>query len=168
MKGVNQKYCNKSITLKEEELHQSICKAINHPIEHQDEFIAIMISHLESVITGKDANTDIYAIQHQITELNRLRDVTINTRMNTNGDKSKYNTEIINLTKQIQHLREQLEIEKEKVTMNEVLNVEVERIKNILADYKNHILQYDELMVRTLIEHIRVITLFFTKHDKSY
>lgn len=69
------KYCNKSVILKEEELHQSICKAINHPIEHQDEFIAIMMSHLESVITGKDANTDIYAIQHQITELNRLRDI---------------------------------------------------------------------------------------------
>ena len=69
------KYCNKSITLKEEELHQSICKAISQTIEHQDEFIAIMMSHLESVITGKDANTDIYAIQHQITELNRLRDI---------------------------------------------------------------------------------------------
>ena len=116
-----------------------------------------MMSHLESVITGKDANTDIYAIQHQITGLNRLRDVTINTRMNSSGDKSRYNSEIINLTKQIQHLREQLEIEKEKVTMNEVLNIEVERIKNILADYKNHVLQYDELMVRTLIEHIRVM-----------
>lgn len=41
--------------------------------------------------------------------------------------------------------------------MNEILNIEVERIKNILADYKNHVLQYDELMVRTLIERIRVM-----------
>lgn len=46
------KYCNKSVTLKEE-LHQSICKAISQTIEHQDEFIAIMMSNLESVITGK-------------------------------------------------------------------------------------------------------------------
>ncbi len=99
-----------------------------------------MMPNLESVITRKDSNTDIYAIQQQITELNKLRDVTIDSRMNTNGDKSKYNPEIINLIKQIQHLREQLEIEKEKVTINEVLNVEVERIKNILADYRNHIL----------------------------
>lgn len=116
-----------------------------------------MMSHLESVITGKDANTDIYAIQHQIVELKKLREVTINIKINIKGDKLKYIIEIINLTKQIQHLREQLEIEKEKVTMNEVLNIEVERIKNILADYKNHVLQYDELMVRTLIEHIRVM-----------
>lgn len=130
------KYCNKSITFKEEELQQSISKTI----EYQDEFITIMMPNLESVITRKDSNTDIYAIQQQITELNKLRDVTIDSRMNTNGDKSKYNPEIINLIKQIQHLREQLEIEKEKVTINEVLNVEVERIKNILADYRNHIL----------------------------
>lgn len=54
-------------------------------------------------------------------------------------------------------MREQLEIEKEKVTINEVLNVEVERIKNILADYKNHFFQYDELIIRTLIERIRVM-----------
>ena len=89
------KYCNKSVILKEEKLQQSICKAISKTIEHQDEFIAIMMSNLESVITGKDANLDIYAIPHQITELNRLSDVTINTRMNTSGDKSKYNIEII-------------------------------------------------------------------------
>ena len=56
------KYCNKSVILKEEKLQQSICKAISKTIEHQDEFIAIMMSNLESVITGKDANLDIYAI----------------------------------------------------------------------------------------------------------
>ena len=59
-------------------------------------------------------------------------------------------------------MREQLEIEKEKVTMNVILNIEVERIKNILAEYKNHILQYDELIVRTLIERIRVIPVSYT------
>ena len=81
------KYCNQSITIKEEDLQQSICKAISQAIECQDEIIEIMMSNLESVMTGKKANTDIYAIQHQITELNRLRDVTINTRMDINGDK---------------------------------------------------------------------------------
>ncbi|GEM_PF-1150899 len=152
------KYCNKSITIKEEELQQSICKAISQTIECQAEVIVIMMSNLESVITGKNANTDIYAIQHQISELNRLREVTINTRMNTNGDKSKYNIEIINLTKQIEHLREQLVVKKEKVTMNESLNMEVKRIKSILNNYKNQILQYDELMVRSLVERIRVMS----------
>ena len=81
------KYCYQSITIKEEDLQQSICKAISQAIECQDEIIEIMMSNLESVMTGKKANTDIYAIQHQITELNRLRDVTINTRMDINGDK---------------------------------------------------------------------------------
>lgn len=171
LKGVNQKvwrcsnraehgkkYCNQSITIKEEDLQQSICKAISQAIECQDEIIAIMMSNLESVMTGKNANTDIYAIQHQITELNKLRDDTINKRMNTSGDKSKYNIEIINLTKQIEYLREQLVIEKEKVTMNESLNMEIERIKNILNNYKNHILQYDEIMIRSLVERIRVMS----------
>ena len=44
------KYCNQSITIKEEDLQQSICKAISQAIECQDE---IMMSNLESVMTGK-------------------------------------------------------------------------------------------------------------------
>lgn len=55
-------------------------------------------------------------------------------------------------------MREQLVIEKEKVTMNESLNMEIERIKNILNNYKNHILQYDEIMIRSLVERIRVMS----------
>lgn len=92
------KYCKKSITIKEE-LQQSIYKSISQTIKYQDEFIAILMYNLESVIIGKDANTDIYAIQHQITELKELRDITINSRINMKGDKSRYNNEIINLTK---------------------------------------------------------------------
>lgn len=47
------KYCNQSITIKEEDLQQSICKAISQAIECQDEIIEIMMSNLESVMTGK-------------------------------------------------------------------------------------------------------------------
>ena len=36
-----------------------------------------MMSNLESIITWKDANTDIYAIERQIKELDKLRDETI-------------------------------------------------------------------------------------------
>jgi hypothetical protein len=41
----------------------------------------------------------IYAIQYQIVELKKLRDVTINIKINIKGDKLKYIIEIINLTK---------------------------------------------------------------------
>lgn len=46
---------------------------------------------------------------------------------------------------------------KKEVTIDEILYVEVERIKNILINYKNQILQYDELMVRTFVKHIKVM-----------
>lgn len=97
-------------------------------------------------------------IQHQITGLKNLRDVTINSRINTKGNKSKYNSEIQKLTDQIKTLREQLEFEKSKITAKESVNIEVERIKKILLNYNNQPLQYDEIMIRALIERVRVMS----------
>ena len=41
--------------------------------------------------------------------------------------------------------------------MNESINVEVERIKKILLNCKGQVLQYEEIMIRALIERIRIM-----------
>lgn len=50
-----------------------------------------------------------------------------------------------------------MEFEKSKITVKESVNIEVERIKKILLNYKNQVLQYDEIMIRALIDRIRVL-----------
>lgn len=96
-----------------------------------------MMSNLESIITWKDANTDIYAIERQIKELDKLRDETIKLKIDTEGDKFRITQEIKNITEQIKVLREQLILEQSKIMMKESVNAKVERIKKILLNYKN-------------------------------
>ena len=151
------KYCKKSITLEETKLQELICKGLVQAVENQEEVITIMIANIEEVITGKQDSFTIYAIEHQIKELDKLRDETINLKIETQGDKSRITQEIKNITEQIKVLREQLIIEQSKITMKESVNAEVERIKKILLNYKNQSLQYDEIMVRALIERIGVM-----------
>lgn len=119
--------------------------------------ISIMVANIEEVITGKQDGHMIYAIEQQLKELNELRETAINLRIETKGDKTRITNEIKKLTDQIKTLREQLEFEKSKITAKESVNIEVERIKKILLNYNNQPLQYDEIMIRALIERIRVI-----------
>lgn len=170
LKGVNQKvwrclsrvengkkYCQKSITIEETKLQELICKGLTQAVENQDEVIAIMIANIEEVITGKQDGHMIYAIEQQLKELNELRETAINLRIETEGDKTRITNEIKKLTDEIKTLREQLEFEKSKITAKESVNIEVERIKKILLNYNNQPLQYDEIMIRALIERIRVM-----------
>ena len=50
-----------------------------------------------------------------------------------------------------------MEFEKSKIIAKESINIEVERIKKIFLNYKEQPLQYDEIMIRALIERIRVM-----------
>lgn len=111
LKGVNQKarrclsrvengtkYCKKSITLKETKLQEQICKGLTQAVENQEEVITIMIANIEEVITGKRVSHTIYAIEHQIKELDKLRYETIKLKINTEGDKFRIIQEIKNIT----------------------------------------------------------------------
>lgn len=138
-------------------MQELICKGLVQAVENQNEVISIMVANIEEVITGKQDGNMIYAIGHQIKQLDELRDETINLKIETQGDKSRITQEIKNITEQIKVLREQLILEQSKITMKESINFEVERIKKILLNYKEQTLQYDEIMVRALIERIRVM-----------
>ncbi len=50
-----------------------------------------------------------------------------------------------------------MEFEKSKITAKESVNIEVERIKKIFFNYNNQPLQYNEIMIRALIERVRVM-----------
>lgn len=151
------KYCQKSITIEETKLQELICKGLAQAVENQDEVITIMMANLEEVITGKQDGHMIYAIEQQLKELNELRETAIHLRIETEGDKTRITNEIKKLTDQIKTLHKQLEFEKSKITAKESVNIEVERIKKILLNYNNQPLQYDEIMIRALLERVRVM-----------
>ncbi len=150
-------YCKRSISLEETKLQEAIRRAINKVIENKEEILQLIMANLSYAITGEKDTLSIYAIETQIKELNQLREDTIEMRMNTEGNKKRFDDEIKNITQQILALRDQLEIEREKIKSNEQLNIELEKIRETLFDERNQILQYDETMIRRIISHIKVM-----------
>ena len=92
----------------------------------------------------------------QINELSEIREKTIEMRMNTEGDKKRYNDQIINLTNQIEALRDYLKLEKEKLQNNEKYATEIQKIDEIFLAREVEIEKYNELLIRRLISSIKV------------
>ena len=108
------KICKHSISIEDEELKQIIIRSINKVIDEKEEIVSMITNNLSYEISKDDCFLNVYAIENQINELNKLRDDTISMRINTKGDKKRYDEEIKNLTLQIVSLRDELEIEREK------------------------------------------------------
>mgnify|MGYP000372152793 FL=1 len=150
------KYCRNSITIEEEKLKKIIVQALNKIIEDKEEIINLLKTNILCAITNDDVALNIYSIDLQINELSEIREKTIEMRMNTEGDKKRYNDQIINLTNQIEALRDYLKLEKEKLQNNEKYATEIQKIDEIFLAREVEIEKYNELLIRRLISSIKV------------
>ena len=75
----------------------------------------------------------------------------------TEGDKERYRTEIININKKITALRGELEKAKAVIAASEKVNAEIEQLKKQIADMDNAFEMTDDLILRRMVEHIRVM-----------
>ena len=77
--------------------------------------------------------------------------------MRTDGDTERFEVEIRKISDQLCVLRNQLEIAKTQVCSCEQGNQEIEDIKKLFADTEMNFTEYSEIVVRKLVECIRVI-----------
>lgn len=151
-------YCSDSISIDEEKLKSAICRALRKALKYKDEALSLIITNLSYAITGDDETLNVYAIENQIKELNQTIDDNVLLASKTKGDKTKYEQAINDVSNQIVILREQLSLAKEKLNSNQVVKLELERIKKILEEENNPFEEYDEVIVRRIVEYIRVMS----------
>ena len=77
--------------------------------------------------------------------------------MRTEGDTEKFEVEIHKISDQLCALRAQLDITRNQISANDKVNKEIENIKTFLENTEMNFSEYDELVVRKLIEYIRVM-----------
>lgn len=76
----------------------------------------------------------------------------------TEGDKSKYYDEVERIFSKVKALREQLEIIEASSSKEKSNSSEMNRISNIFENTDFTLSEYDDLIVRRLIECIRVMS----------
>lgn len=151
------KFCSHSISVDEEKLKKSICRALNKIIEHKQEAMDLIMSNLSYAVTGDDDVLYISSIENQLKELDEELDRTVKLSQDSKGDPARFRYMISELCRQMTTLRQELELTKAKLATNENVCAEIERIQEILSNEAVKFNEYDEIMVRRLVEYIRVM-----------
>lgn len=150
-------FCYDSITIDDEALKQAICRGINRSITDRQDVMSLILSNLSYAVTGQDDTLEMYAIEKQIASLNKIMDETMELATNSTGDGKRFMEEIKSLSEQIVVLREQLEAVQGRLKSNERVSEEIENIKNYLSSDNADFTEYNDTMVRRLVEYIRVM-----------
>ena len=98
-----------------------------------------------------------YVIEQKIKDLKQDMEDMITMSMRTEGDTEKFEAEIRKISDQLCAMRNQLEVARSQTQASEKVNQEIESIKAFLADTEINFSEYNEIVVRKLIECIRVM-----------
>ena len=142
-------------TVPEEELHAVVVKAVNEICGNTDAYLPQIKANIEKSL-GADNSESVAEINKQIEELKQQ--IILRTRANKDCD---------DLGQEVIRLREekyQLQLEDAK---KECVRQEIVELEKVVAEIAEEALEYDESLVRKLIERITVYDDYFTVEFKS-
>ncbi len=149
------KKCHNSPTIDEQPLHRAIVSAINEFCEVKDDVAKVL---RESVTKDLDANLNggVQAAQQRIDELTHNIDELIKLATVPESAAAAM-TDIQKFSEEMKALREFIEAEKLKQAKTERSNAELDIVLKRLENEDFAIAEYDDVVVRQLIEKITVM-----------
>lgn len=135
-------------TIAESDLQNAVLKAINQTVSEREEFLGILMNNIATVL-GERFDKDTDSIEHQLTELQ-------NELIKQANSKEGYES----MVDEIYRLRE---LKQETMEHNAERHTKGQRIKDMekfLKKQGNGITEYDDKLVRKLVERVTV-------HDKQ-
>ncbi len=150
-------YCKKSVSLDEDKLHEAICRGLRETFEYREDVATLILSGLSYAITGDDNILDAYVIEQKMKELQQDMDDMILMCIRTDGQTDRLELEIGKISEQLCAVREQLDISKKQMAKSERVNKEIENVKIFLKNVDINFSEYNEVVVRKLVECIRVM-----------
>ena len=124
-------------------------------IENKEETVNLLRSNLKYAITGSDDSCDAYSLENQIIKLEEESEHLMELMSSTSGDTDRFLNEIKNNFEQVKILREKLQIAKVRVESDESVNDEISKLEQMFSNIS--FIEYDDIIVRRLVEYIRVM-----------
>lgn len=150
------KYCAKSPTLEESRLHNAILDALNQYFNCKDETIEILKMNIENVLEYDDSQ-NIISMESRLKELNLAVSDLLKLSVNT-GSESNFEVEFQRISSEISNLKIQIETEKAKQKSSKDNSTRVNEIMEILNSHNGMLTQFDDVVIRKIIEYIKVIS----------
>ena len=152
-------YCKRSPTIDEESIKTAIMRALRSAVVDKKEVYDLILSNIVYGITGKEDDLDLFAIDNEINDINKRIDENVALIARTEGDPTKYYDVISKMNLQIETLKSQADIIREKMKNDHTVSLEIARIKEIIEDESRTgelFNAFDDAAVKRLVEYVLV------------
>lgn len=146
-----------AVGAEEQKLHAAICRCLNKMFTKQDETMRLIHNNLKFAVTGGQDEANVYLLEKQILDLEESSESYMTMVGNTTGDTQKYMEAIEENFKKISVLRQKLELARQKADACSEANQELARIEKILSEETISFDVFDDIVIRRLVECIRVM-----------
>lgn len=153
----SKKYCSDSPTFHEEKLHRAIINAINDYFDCHDKVKKILKTNLETAIlnTGHD---EISRLEQRLAEIDQARNDLVGLIASGGCDESTLDDEFSRLYSEEKTISEKLlnlKTDNQNLQENED---KIDEISSIIDSQNFKVIEFDNVLVRKLIECIKVIS----------
>ena len=146
--------CPDSPTIEETVLQAAVMEAISQQYIHKNETMEVTMQSIRSVLTPETADSE-YTIRTKINELQKERKNLIAKALAENDD-GKYDFQFTRIKQELEQLHAQLEGVQAMQKNQAVDEARMTEIAALLEKFKESGLAFDDLLVRKVVETIRV------------
>ena len=151
------KHCKDSITVEEEALHGAVVRALNRfHTEDESTYLALMKATIGEAIGINGGSEEIDLLTRRIDTLNKRMLDLVNETVAAGKDVESSEDEFKGISDQIEQLNRRIAAIQESVRGDATRQARLEEIQSIIAKRNANETQYDDSIVRQMIECIKV------------
>lgn len=151
------KYCPDSPTIKEEQLHKAIIRAINNYYSCRNDIIRILKANIGSVLECQ-GQEEILAVENRLKEIDQARNDLVGLIASGGCDEDRLDSEFAKLYSEEQQLSERLTILKSQNQTSEETQAKLDKIMDMIEHEKFELETFDNVLIRKLIECVKVLS----------
>lgn len=151
------KYCPDSPTIKEENLHRGIIRAINNYYSCRDDIARILKANIGTVLECQ-GREKLLATEKRLKEIDNARNDLVMLIASGGCDEDKLDSEFAKLYQEEQQLSERLETLKSQNKTSAETQAKLDKIMNMIEHEKFELETFDNVLIRKLIECIKVLS----------
>lgn len=151
------KYCKESLTVDEKPLQEAIVRALNK-FNSTDSatYLTLMKATIGEALGLNGSSDEIDLLERKINGLNKKILELVEESVKNGGDMEEHETEFRELSQEIEMMKSRINTIREANSSNEALQDRMSQIRQIIDERESNRLQYDDAIVRQMIECIKI------------
>jgi site-specific DNA recombinase len=151
------KYCKESPTIFEDKLHEAIVRAVNRFNEQDNAtYKALMRATIGEALGLNSDPEEVDMLERKIEALNKKMLALVNESVASGEGIEAHESEFMTLSQELELIKHRIETIQEKATRTSGEQDRLKQIQAIIAEREDHSMEYDDSIVRQMIECIKV------------